>query len=996
MKKAFLFCFLFLLGWTSLAENRRFFVNRFGLADGLASNHIQAIFLDDYGFLWIGGANGLQRFDGRKFRTYQISTSERKLTNPVYEILQDKNGKMWLKVGSDYGIYEPEKEIFTTIPFEKSEDRDQEESLWMDKKGNLFVILFNQKLLWIDRQKGVITDQNVPVRIPDGWRPKSIFEDAAGLYWVSCMEGIAVFDPKKGKIYTREDNPLKLEVLQNQELGFVINVFQDHRGVFWVNYWAPDEKLVSFDPNTKQWKDHKPEINLNNNNYKEAPGVLELPNKELWRYGTQTLATFDHKLNRFTPVVQSDIQFDKISKIIWDPSGGLWLATDQGLYFLHFDTPDILYHELETDGTNNELTSVEQIIFEGDTTFWLGSWGKGIKIYKPTMEELNSEWVRPKLSSPAEFRQVWDIHYDRIRGLVWVGLQKGNLQVIDLKAKKSIILQPEPFGGSTIRTIAQDEEGHIWFGTQNGSVIHYSGEGLDRDGFRRFRTFGGLIHKIMVSKDQKLWVATSREGVYVLDRKGEVLRHLDQNVLNTNRIERVIQLNDSIFLMGSDLLNKYNAFTGHNQIFSYSEGMLSNGIFHMEADARGLVWIYSPNGMTRFDALTNTFSSFGKNHFFSALPSDGHSGSYFSDGRLAFVSSNALLIFDPLQFERNLIPPIPAITSVELFGKYIGDGTVKDSQRIFSSQQNSISFDFNILNFPIQDRFTYYYRLEGADQIWIQATPDFKAIYNLLPPGDYQFEVKSANEIGVFSEAAIYPFEIQPSLIQTWWFKALLALLFLGIVALIYRMHFIRILAVVKLRSSLARDLHDDMGSTLSTINILSSMAKAKLGVDPAKSSEFISKISENSQRMMESMDDIVWSIKPENDSMERLTARMREFANQVLESKDIMFSMDIDERILAMKLSMDARRDLFLIFKEGINNAAKYSNASRVFISFGLDHSLFTMRICDYGKGFDFKNLDDGNGLDNMKKRALNINGDLEIKSEVGKGTELILKVQL
>src|SRR5690606_31349025 len=177
------------------------------------------------------------------------------------------------------------------------------------------------------------------------------------------------------------------------------------------------------------------------------------------------------------------------------------------------------------------------------------------------------------------------------------------------------------------------------------------------------------------------------------------------------------------------------------------------------------------------------------------------------------------------------------------------------------------------------DRFTYHYRLVGADPDWREAKGSFEAVYSLLPPGEYQFEVKSANESGQFSAAAVYPFTINPSLVQTFWFRALLALIFLAVVCVIYHLHVNRILAVVKLRNQLARDLHDDMGSTLSTINILSSMAKTKIGIDPAKSSEYISKISENSQRMMDAMDDIVWSIKPQNDTMEKLLARMREFA---------------------------------------------------------------------------------------------------------------------
>ncbi len=997
MKKLFLILFLVCYVWTAEAETKRFFVNRFDVSHGLASNEVRAVFIDDKGFLWTGGLNGLQRFDGRKFMTYEIHSPNRQPTQPVSEIKKDKKGNMWLRVGSDYGIYQPENQVFIKIPFEKNEYKNQDQALWMDKEGKLFVILENDKILWIDQQNGVITERNNPIRIPDGWRPRSIFQDDKGLYWVSCIEGIAVFDSKREKIYTQENNPLKLDLLNNPDFTSVVNVYQDMKGTFWVNYWAPNEKLVSHHPITKAMKNHKEELTPITDNYTEAFGVLELPNGELWRYGTQTLANYDRKTDRYIPVSQSDLKFDKLNSMIWDPSGGLWLATDGGLYFLHFDTPDLFFYQLETDSGNNELMSVTQIIHQGDTTVWLGSWGKGIKIWKPETGEVNSDWVRKGMPSKPEFSQVWRIHYDQKRELVWVGLQKGILQVIDLKTRKSTFVQPEAFGGSTIRAIAQDDKDQIWFGTQNGTIIKYAGEGFSLDGFQRFRKLNGIIPQIVVSKDQKVWVTSASEGVYVFEPdNGKMIRHLDQSILSSSNIKNILQLNDSIYLIGSDLLNKYNVVTGKNQVFSHSDGLLSNMISHMESDLDGLVWIYTPNGLTRFDALTNSFSSFGKNHFFAHLPNDGHSGTRFDDGQLAFVSNNALLIFNPLQFDRNLNPPKPVITGIELFGEYLGFATDTDMQRSFDSHQNSLSFDFNVLNFPIQDRFNYYYRLVGADQNWIQSKGSFKAVYSLLPPGEYQFEVKTANELGAFSEVAVYPFEIKPSLVQTWWFKAFLALIFLGIVVLIYRMHIYRILELVKIRGRLARDLHDDMGSTLSTINILSSMAKTKLGTDPAKTSEFLSKISENSQRMMESMDDIVWSIKPQNDSMEKLIARMREFGNQVLESKDIVFSIEMEERVLGLKLSMDARRDLFLIFKEGINNAAKYSAASRVFISFKIEGAYFIMRIRDYGKGFDLENLGDGNGLENMKKRAANLNGVLEIITEPEKGTELKLKVQL
>lgn len=998
MKKSLLLLLLFLSCWILKAETKRFYVTRLGTTEGLASNQVLTVFKDKNNYLWVGSSNGLQRFDGRKFMSYQMETPQGRLpAQSISEILVDRDGKMWLRVGDQYGTYIPEKQEFSPVPFEKSENRFQGESLWMDRNGNLFVILFNNKLLWIDQKNGKITDQNLPIKIPDGWRPRSIFEDKNGRYWVSNIEGISVYDPHNGEIYTHASNPLGLEVLKKPGLGYVFNVYEDSEGIFWINYWAPDERLLSYDALTKVWRNHKSEIAPPNNNYQEAFGSIELPHAEIWRYGIQTLASFDRRSKTFTPLIQNDIKFDKISKLIWDEAGGIWMATDAGLYFLHFDTPSIYFLERTTENGNFEYQAVEEVIHRGDTTVWLGSWGKGIGVIKPLKEELDTKWMYQGAPKGIESYQIWDLHHDKKRNLVWVALQKGLIQMIELDTRKVHFIYPEVFEGSTIRTIAQDELGNLWFGTQNGSVIKYDGKGINKDGFSRYRKFQGIIPKLLISDDQHLWVITTNEGVYELDLKeGKILRHLDHSILSSNSNEQLLQVNDSIFLIGYELLNKYNIRTGKNEVFSYSDGMLSNTMLGMEKDADGLVWIYTPNGLTRYDIKTNTFYSFGKNHFFSNIPIDGRSGTRFANGELAFVSNNGIIIFDPRQFARNLPPPIPTITGIELFGQYIGDGALPVMRREFTAQENSLAFDFNILNFSKQDRFTYQYRLVGADLDWVNANNNFQAVYSLLPPGDYRFEVRSINESGVFSDPAVYAFEIKPSLVQTWWFKAILGLLFLGIVGLIYRLHVNRILAVVKLRSRLARDLHDDMGSTLSTINILSSMAKTKIGTDPAKSSEYISKISENSQRMMEAMDDIVWSIKPQNDTMEKLIARMREFANQVLESKDILFNMEIKEKVLGMKLSMDARRDLFLIFKEGINNAAKYSGASRVFISFGLDGQLFTMRIRDYGKGFNMADLDEGNGLENMQKRATQLGGNLEIKTEPGNGTELILKVLL
>jgi signal transduction histidine kinase len=202
-------------------------------------------------------------------------------------------------------------------------------------------------------------------------------------------------------------------------------------------------------------------------------------------------------------------------------------------------------------------------------------------------------------------------------------------------------------------------------------------------------------------------------------------------------------------------------------------------------------------------------------------------------------------------------------------------------------------------------------------------------------------------------------------------------------------------MAVEQLRNRVARDLHDDMGSTLSTINILTAMAINKVNVDITKTSDYLHKIAEYSERMMDVMDDIVWSIKPSNDSMQKITARMREFATNVLEAKEIEFDFKIDDEVSDIKLNMEARRDFFLVFKEAVNNAAKYSKASHVLIHVKMQNKKLVLVVQDDGIGFAIADAD-GNGLGNMQKRAENLNGIVTIQSEKGTGTLVKLVIPM
>ncbi|HEY0042280.1 MAG TPA: ATP-binding protein, partial [Flavisolibacter sp.] len=323
------------------------------------------------------------------------------------------------------------------------------------------------------------------------------------------------------------------------------------------------------------------------------------------------------------------------------------------------------------------------------------------------------------------------------------------------------------------------------------------------------------------------------------------------------------------------------------------------------------------------------------------------------------------------------------------------DSLVQLPQIKLTSDQNSFSIYFSSLSYQQRDRITYYFKMEGIDKEWQAADRIYYQNYSLLPPGEYTFRVYAENVEGIRSvNTTEIKIVIRPPFYRTKWFISTLLFLIVLVIYFLHRERVNRLLAVEKIRTRVARDLHDDMGSTLSTINILSAMAKSKMSTDPVKTATYIGKISDNSQRMMEAMDDIVWSIKPSNDSMQRVTARMREFATSVLEAKDIALHFEVAEEVFDVKLNMEARRDFFLIFKEALNNAAKYSKATEVWVNVSLQNKQLSVIIKDNGQGFDVAKADNGNGLGNMHKRADGVHGKLRIRSEEGKGTEVKLTV--
>lgn len=310
------------------------------------------------------------------------------------------------------------------------------------------------------------------------------------------------------------------------------------------------------------------------------------------------------------------------------------------------------------------------------------------------------------------------------------------------------------------------------------------------------------------------------------------------------------------------------------------------------------------------------------------------------------------------------------------------------------NKYKTIQIAFSDYSVFIPGKTSYEYALnKGSDTNWSRIHGKPELSFSDLSPGKYQLLLRASNIYGDYSEEiSSLNIEILPLFRQTWWFRGMIlvvvALFFYGLYR--YRLQQIKRLQIV--RNNIASDLHDDIGSTLNSISIYSEVAKQQAGKEiPA-----LDMIGMNSRKIIESMGDIVWTINPDNDSFEKIIARMRSFAHQLLKAKKVEYTFDVDEKLNSIVLPMQVRKNFYLVFKEAINNLIKYSQATRVFISLTEKNKKIYLKIRDNGIGIPVNPETQGNGLLNMSRRAEEIHAELNIISGNGEGTEIEMMLKV
>jgi two-component sensor histidine kinase len=510
----------------------------------------------------------------------------------------------------------------------------------------------------------------------------------------------------------------------------------------------------------------------------------------------------------------------------------------------------------------------------------------------------------------------------------------------------------------------------------------------------------------MTDKKGLLWITTAGKGVVVLDKSGKAVRTFNAHSgtgksLLSDLAREVAQINDSAYLVtGDHNFNIINFYTGKIDQITTNDALPNNTIYTMQADRSNRIWMSTNDGIIRYDHSKNEFKTYDEKDGLITVSNNNdlmYRSCALQDGRLVFAGGGRYIIFHPDSIYVRHPPKDVTITDIRLFNEYLPvDSILKQDWLRLNYDQNTITINFTTLTYADNNKIRYYYKLEGgADNQWVLAGDSYSASFASLAPGSYIFKVGSMNSSGLLSphETILRIFIAKPFW-QTAWFFMLVLAAFVVPLYFIYRLRIKRYEAIQKLREKVARDLHDDVGSTLTSINILSEMSIQKVNGNSHEISDYLHRISNNSSQMMDAMDDIVWNIKPANDTMVKIIARMREYAATIFEPKEILYRFANEELVKNISLNMDVRRSLLLIFKEALNNIVKYAGAKMVSIEFKLVKDNLCLTIRDDGKGFDINTVKYGNGIENMTKRASNFNGDLEIESKENVGTKVIITI--
>jgi len=925
--------------------------------DGLVSNHIQSVFQDEDGFLWFATFNGISIYDGHHFVSHTAENGG--LTdNIVFGFFQKSKDEVWVIESEVTDVFFKRTRV-GSIPI-----KGYELSNYINSKDGR-TLASRDKRIYSIREKR-------PEHVADfAYHFKNIFE--IGNYFLVQSDSLMIvnksfdtvlsvtpgrmFKDRLSRIWVLDRKFYLLDTVELKKGSFrllpapiILTKFKespdnihdflaDADGFYW--FFLENKGVLRLDPEGNQAS-----FNFTRQ-YLDQISFTEDAEGNVWVPGKGGVIKF---FNKHVDVYSSDrgLTSDFVTSVAEDNrAGSVWAANRKGICCIYQDS--IYNFPYPTN-----YFSWTTIAIQHDS-LWLCL--DKLFLYKITYEP-HPRLTLLKKWSPGivPYVMMTCLRQDK-KGSMLVTIDDDGLYRLSMNGKIQKVKDD-------IWTFFIDGD-DLWTGTKlNGAArwkMFYEGDSLRLQKIKGYVQLNDdHVRSIMKDRSGNLWMARLKKGMAEFiprDSDSFAIRHFNfKNGLTNGWVMKTLLLDDGSIYCGT-----------------------LGGLFAIQCKSDS---VYFENLSSKYGINTEVYDVTGSSPDNLWLASD-----------IGIVHLRNKL-YSPAR------PPKVFFTKMLLNNEPDSSLFFPNRTSVYSYKENNLSFEFSATSFRNENQVLYSYRLDKWHKESQWSVPGKLHTVSLvsLSPGSYTLHVKAITADNVQSDSpAKFSFVINEPFWTTWWFRAATLILLFSALFGFYRFRLEQVRRVLRVRTKISRDLHDEIGSTLSGIGLMSELVKAQLNAGKyGDARQSIEKISVGSEEILGKIGDIVWAINPQNDTFEKMIMRLKVYATNVAAPLNISIRFEANGELNKINLNMQQRNNIYLICKEAINNSVKYSGCSQLqFTLRQFDHS-FQIDVEDDGKGFDVTHQSDGNGLKNMVSRAQEINAALKIISEKSVGTSVKLSFKI
>ncbi len=968
--------------------------------EGLSQSSVVDIAQDNLGFMWFATQDGLNRFDGSSFVYFSQAFDD--ITSPdksqIGKIVAAPDGKIWMITtgGTLKVLNHITQKISTVKTLTKNKSAIPSiNCLLFDNKNNLWMGTINEGIWLYNKTLDTIIKYN-----NFGNTIQSIYQDKQQNIWVLSNKGLQCATDKVYNNYlpNTKTSSITSDINNNLWVGsfgqglYLKNVNKNKFEIFkgWENNLLPENLVIESvqdDENGNIW------VGTYGN------GLYIINPTDFW-----IKHILSEKQNPFS------LGFNDVLCIKKDANGNIWLGTDGGgisYYNKHFNNFKLI--NTNNVPSNIAIEQIRSIAVKNKQQVIIGTSNNGVTAADILNNTFKTLHLKPFKKGITNYDRIVSLAID-VDEDVWLGTNGNGLLIADNKLDKTkkwftteSIEEHNRITDNTVWCMLPQKNNSYWLGTSNGGLILLNKEiGLLKNyTVKNSALKPGDIKCIVSINDSVLCLGFEKIGIQffntVTERFWSPSDSMQKNFTGQTVLKSLYWQKPFLWMgtLGKGII-VYNI--NNNKIFyinAEKDGLPNNTVYGILPEHEAAVWISTNKGIAQVN-YKNISGNFLVNQINQYTVKDGlqsnefNTGAYFkhTSGELYFGGIKGLNSFNPSQLLKNKKTIPVYITSFSVSNiPYNSDTLITYKKEVkLSFRQNSISFNYTALDFVSPEKLNFEYQLENYDNHWINAGNRTYTAYTNLPAGNYFFKVRVVGDAS--KEHKGLHIIIASPIWARWWFIAASIFIIIALLYLFYKSRINQLLKIQQVRNKISADLHDDIGSRLTNIQLLSAISRQHLPVND-KTGLQLDQIQEQVYSSAEALDEIVWNMKMKDDAINDITARMRRYASEVFESDNILYTTTIDD-VLEGNLSMEKRRDIYLVFREILNNIRKHAKAKNVAIRIGSKNETMILDIKDYGVGFDINQNTNRNGLVNIKERILKWKGKIDISSTPKIGTRI------